>query len=221
MASGVVAEDGTLALPGSGSALWDAADAPTPPTAAEGAAAAATGDAPAVAARSPPRPPMGKLAPDGSASEEELCRAVDAAEASERLGLEGRAARLAAGALWSSLLSAVPRLSPCHHDVRRGLSALARLRLAAGEDGEACGAALLAAVVADIQAAGTGGRRAVPVLGAALFAARLCWACGRPACAARVLQGSRRDLEGTFGTEHPAVREAMLTMAECAAEAKA
>jgi len=216
LSSGVVSPDGRLGdgWPGAGERRRD------------GTGAAAAGSA----AAAPPPDAADASADEHAAAEPsvepsclgEIREAVDSAEASEREGPTGTAAGRAADRLWAAACRCAPGLSPAHFELRRALSAASRLWLAAGDHERACGAGVLAHTLAALQAGGPSGRRAVPVLSAALFAARMCWACGRHATAARLLHGCRRDLERSLGTGHPAVREAMLTLAECAAhEAKA
>ncbi len=151
------------------------------------------------------------------AAAERLRAAVDDAEAREpRVRSAGRAAHEAA-ALEAAVAETADALSPAHFDRRRALTLLARLRLKAGSTDGACDAALAALALARLQYT----RPCAPLAIAATFASRVAWACERPELAARLIQMHRSTLEVALGPDHPVVREALLTLAECAAEIRA
>lgn len=146
-----------------------------------------------------------------------LRSAVDDAGAREaKVRSGGRAAHQAA-ALEAAMAETADVLSPAHFDRRRALTLLARLRLKAGYTDEACDAALAALALARLQYTCP----CAPLAIAAMFASRIAWACERPELAARLIQIHRSTLQVALGPEHPAVREALLTLAECAAEIRA
>lgn len=152
-----------------------------------------------------------------SRAEAVLRSVVDQTEAEEhRVRSVGRAAH-EAKALESALAKTEGFLSPAHFERRRALTLLARLRLKAGSTDEACDAALAALALARMQYT----RPCAPLAIAATFASRIAWACERPELASRLIQVHRSTLEVALGADHPAVREALLTLAECAAELRA